>query len=267
MGLNQANDRFPIVDKALNLDNKHVFEAKNRVGETVYHRENSASGSKGMNSHMIPQSPLPIIADISGENGGALPVGSNNSSGFTRERRIEAPLDLTQVPETNIEEQIRRHIMSKEDIDNDDLFDELEQPSLERTISDPIISPSPLNIMSNKELQGSGSSKGTKSPSPSNRRPASERLEYPKFQVPKGVHRKIRSDHKTKKYKFSRELSGMASKKWNALLVTGSPKVKDSLFRRTGRQSSMNITETKRKPSSTSRSLFPRHEVLASAIS
>lgn len=237
------------------------------MGETVYYREKSASSSKVKVTLSLPKnSPSPRIVRVE-EREDVVPVPSENLLCSTQAKRVETFLDSTQIPKTIMEEQEQGQIMSKEYIDNDDLFEDEELLSMERTISDPIPPPSSMDIVSDRKSHGSGSSKGTKSPSSSQRRPAAERLDYPKFQVPKGVHRKPRSDHKLKKTRTLRDLTGMASKKWNPLLSTGSPKVKDSPRRRFGRSSINTGTETKRNSSTTSRSLFPHHEVLPSAIS
>lgn len=154
--------------------------------------------------------------------------------------------------------------MTMEEVENDDLFDEVEQlslaqHSLEHTISEQI----QPRTLSRKRLTKASSPSSSRSPPSSQRRPAMERIVYPKVPVSKASHRKKRSEHKnkfqrpTKQAKTPREFIGMGLKKRNVLQIQGSPR----------KRSGPGFSKAKEKPPTTARLTFPRNEVLLSALS
>ncbi|KAG7559082.1 Reverse transcriptase domain [Arabidopsis thaliana x Arabidopsis arenosa] len=146
-------------------------------------------------------------------------------------------------------------IMQQEDLDNDDLLeDNLQeddgQVSGEHTVSEQI---QPVSRIKQPLSPSSLSLNSKVAPSPT-RRPAKERIEYPKVSGSKASHRRRRTEAKSQTNKGATELPGMASKKRN-LLNAGSPKKRVEAKSQTARSRNG-------KPSSA----FPRSGVFPSAI-
>ncbi|EFH42780.1 predicted protein [Arabidopsis lyrata subsp. lyrata] len=145
--------------------------------------------------------------------------------------------------------------MQQEELDNDDLLEdnlqeEDAQVSGEHTVSEQI---QPVSRRKQPLSPSSLSLNSKAAPSPT-RRPAKERIEYPKASGSKASHRRRRAEAKSQTNKGPTELLGMASKKMN-ILNAGSPKKRAEAKSQTARSRNG-------KPSSS----LPRSGVFPSAI-
>ncbi|KAG7535395.1 Endonuclease/exonuclease/phosphatase superfamily [Arabidopsis thaliana x Arabidopsis arenosa] len=146
-------------------------------------------------------------------------------------------------------------IMQQEELDNDDLLEdnlqeEVAQVSGEHTVSEQI---QPVSRRKQPLSPSSLSLNSKAAPSPT-RRPAKERIEYPKVSGSKASHRRRRAEAKSQTNKGAAELPGMASRKRN-MLNAGSPKKRVEAKSQTARSRNG-------KPSSA----LPRSGVFPSAI-
>lgn len=142
-----------------NFQNHRLYEVKNREGKKLLYREKPESNSKSKEERMEHQKEPHSGTARDVISGAAVTTSKENSLDSTQEKELEGTDFSTQVPETFVEDQGKDLIMSKEDIDNDDLMDDQEQPSLERTISDPSQPASPSEILSTKKTRDPGASK------------------------------------------------------------------------------------------------------------